>query len=579
MKFNKILLRILCFTLILAMSCGVAAKLHVDGAEYKVEFDANGGTGVASQYVAQRGFATAPADPTREGYTFVGWFFNENLWSFETAVKGNMVLVAHWEKLPAECPHVDKNDDGKCDKCAADFEDGNDLPAPTNYTIVYMDGATKLNLKPSSYNSTSTNLTLPTPAAKAHLEFVGWYFDADFTTLATEINVNANANLVLYAKYSPVTYKLNYQLDGGVNAESNVPTYNVYDLPFNLAAPTKDGYEFKGWYTDANCTVALNSITAENAGNLTVYAKWEKILVPFHVTYLDNNGNVIGSDIFYESAEDQALRVSYELDGYVFLNWFDPTTLETVTCIPAGTANDITVQANMEKVINYHTVTYFLNGVEYASVNFAEDTGVASLLSVSKLGYLFDGWYNETDDVVTSIPANTTEDVALYGTLTAIVYNVKFYDDNGNELFFELSSYIVSDTEIALPAVPDKMGATTLGWYTAEGEKMTAIPANFTGDIALYANYESHVYTITYYANGGINSEDNVDEYVYGDIPTLYAPLSRDGYVFCGWYTTAEFSGEVVESLEEYPNQSITLFAKWEKIVDTDGTMTPEVPF
>ena len=208
MKFNRILFRILCLALAVALTCGIAAKLHVDGAEYKVEFDANGGTGVESQYVGQKELATAPADPTREGYVFVGWFYNENEWSFETPINGNIVLVAHWEKIPAECPHVDKNDDAKCDKCGADFQDGNDQPAPSIYSIVYMDGANKLNLTPSSYTASGANLTLPTPAAKAHLEFVGWYLDAEFTTLATEINANANSNLVFYAKYVPVTYKI-----------------------------------------------------------------------------------------------------------------------------------------------------------------------------------------------------------------------------------------------------------------------------------------------------------------------------------------------------------------------------------
>ena len=53
MKFNKFLLRILCLTLILALACGIAAKLHVDNKEYKVEFDANGGTGVEAQYVVR----------------------------------------------------------------------------------------------------------------------------------------------------------------------------------------------------------------------------------------------------------------------------------------------------------------------------------------------------------------------------------------------------------------------------------------------------------------------------------------------------------------------------------------------
>ena len=563
----------------IALACGIAAKLHVDGAEYKVEFDANGGTGVQAQYVAKGELATAPADPTRDGYTFLGWFHNENPWSFETPVKGNMILVAHWEKIPAECPHVDKNDDGKCDLCEESFQDGSDLPAPNNYSIVYMDGANKLNLAPSSYNVNSTNLVLPTPEAKAHLEFVGWYLDANFTTLATEINVNANANLVFYAKYSPVTYRVNYELDGGVNAEGNVPTYNLYDLPINLAAPSKDGYEFKGWYTDANCTAPIESITAENADDLVVYAKWEKIPVAYHVYYIDHNDAQIGGDIYYESAEDQALRSSYDLHGYTFLGWVDPVTGEAVTCIPAGTTGDITVKASVQKIVISHTVYYWINGEEYETAEFDQDTGLANLLTVAQTGWKFDGWYNEIDEIVTSIPAGTETDVNLYATLEKIVYNVTYLDEDGKTLDLEPATYTISESVISLPEAPAKEGAITLGWFNQDGVKVTEIAAGATGDLTLQARYETKEYTITYYTNGGVNNENNVESYYYGDIPTLYDPESRDGYAFAGWYTNAEFSGESVESIEEYANQSISLFAKWVAIDDEDGTVTPEVPF
>ena len=581
MKFNKFLLRILCVVLILTVACGVAAKLHVDNKAYKVEFDANGGTGVEAQYVVKGELVTAPADPTREGYTFVGWFYHENEFNFETPVKGAMTLVAHWEKLPAECPHADKNDDNKCDNCGADFEDGNDTPALTTYSITYVDGAEKLDLAPKSFNAASTGLKLPTPAAKAHYEFAGWYLDAEFTTLASEINVNANAPLTFYALYTPVTYKVTYELDNGVNSENNVATYTVEDLPVLFENATKEGYEFKGWFTDANCTVAFEGLTAENAGNLTLFAKWEKILVPHTVTYLDHNRNVIGSDIFYESGEDQPLRASYELDGYIFRGWVNPRQPMIVyTCIPAGTAEDITVMANMEKVDVYHKVNYFINGVEHSSVNFKEEEGLAELLAYSKVGYEFDGWYNELDDKVTSIPANTTEDVNLYATLTVITYTVHYYDCD-TQLNFELASYTVSDTDIALPALPEKVGVVAIGWYTTfdfSGDKLTVIAAGTTGDLVLYAKYDSLKYTVTYNTNGAENDPRNIAEYTHGNIPTLYAPQNRDGYVFGGWYTNGEFSGDAVESLHEFANQDVTLYAKWIEIVDDGGTTTPEVP-
>lgn len=578
MKFNKFLLRVLCLTLILAVACGIAAKLHVDNKEYKVEFDANGGTGVEAQYVVKGELATAPADPSREGYKFLGWFHNEDLYDFATPIKGAMTLVAHWEKLPAECPHADKNDDGKCDACGADFNDGTDVPAPTTYSIVYMDGSNKLDLAPKSFSSESTGLSLPTPPEKAHFQFVGWFLDEELTVNASEINVNANTNLAFYAKYVPVTYTVTYQLDDGVNAASNVSEYTVLDLPVLFADPTKEGFEFKGWFTDANCTVAFTGLTVENAGNLNLFAKWEKILVPHTVTYLDHNRNVIATEIFYESTEDQPLLAGYELDGWIFKGWANPRNpMVTFDCIPAGTAEDITVMALMEQVIVTHNVVYYVNGVEHHTAQFDEISGLASLLSVSKPGYSFDGWYNADDEKVESIPAGTTEDVALYGSLALVTYTVKFFDGE-TELFFELRSYTISETAIALPALPAKPGTTPSGWYNADGDKVTEIAANSTGDVVLYAKYDDVSYTVTYYFNNGTTDPETVT-YTYGNMPAIASTENRDGYVFSGWYPTGEFSGEAVESLEEYANQNVTLFAKWVEITDEDGTLTPEVPF
>src|SRR5699024_10624350 len=43
---------------------------------YRVKFDSNGGTSVATQRVDEGDRATEPRDPTRSGYTFLGWYLN-----------------------------------------------------------------------------------------------------------------------------------------------------------------------------------------------------------------------------------------------------------------------------------------------------------------------------------------------------------------------------------------------------------------------------------------------------------------------------------------------------------------------
>ena len=69
---------------------------------YNVSFDGNGGSGTTSLWVKEGETITKPADPTREGYTFRGWMYNGALWDFNTAVSGDMQLVASWEEVRSD---------------------------------------------------------------------------------------------------------------------------------------------------------------------------------------------------------------------------------------------------------------------------------------------------------------------------------------------------------------------------------------------------------------------------------------------------------------------------------------------
>ena len=72
---------------------------------YTVSFDSKGGTDVAAQTDLMYGdYVTEPEPPTREGYTFAGWYFDENyIYPFDFAsviVDGSTTLYARWEKNP-----------------------------------------------------------------------------------------------------------------------------------------------------------------------------------------------------------------------------------------------------------------------------------------------------------------------------------------------------------------------------------------------------------------------------------------------------------------------------------------------
>lgn len=65
---------------------------------YRVRFDSNGGSSVATQRVEEGNRAEEPRDPKRSGYTFLGWYLNNKKFSFNTRIYENITLVAKWEK-------------------------------------------------------------------------------------------------------------------------------------------------------------------------------------------------------------------------------------------------------------------------------------------------------------------------------------------------------------------------------------------------------------------------------------------------------------------------------------------------
>lgn len=66
--------------------------------KYTVTFNTDGGSNVAKQTVEEGKKATEPKKPTKEGYTFKGWYHNDVLFNFNTKIAGNVTLVAKWEK-------------------------------------------------------------------------------------------------------------------------------------------------------------------------------------------------------------------------------------------------------------------------------------------------------------------------------------------------------------------------------------------------------------------------------------------------------------------------------------------------
>ncbi len=77
----------------------------------------------------------------------------------------------------------------------------------------------------------------------------------------------------------PQQFAVTYHLDGGVNAASNPATFTA-GAAVALAAPTREGYEFLGWYADAALTKLVTEIPADASGDVELWARWAKKAAP-----------------------------------------------------------------------------------------------------------------------------------------------------------------------------------------------------------------------------------------------------------------------------------------------------------
>ncbi|WP_439182286.1 InlB B-repeat-containing protein [Carboxylicivirga taeanensis] len=220
-----------------------------------------------------------------------------------------------------------------------------------------------------------------------------------------------------------------------------------------------------------------------------------------------------------------------------------------------------------------YTITYQLNGGVNAEGNPVAYTVEDELLEVlppaTRAGYAFKGWYNNaefTGEQVTTIPQGSTGDLELFAKWEPIAYIIIYQLNGGANAEGNPIMYTIVDESISLqPAT--RAGYAFKGWYhNAEftGEQVTSIPQGSTGDMELFAKWELISYGITYQLNGGVNAEGNVMNYTIEDEMLSLQPATRDGYVFKGWYSNADFTGEEVTTIPQGSTGDMELFAKWE---------------
>lgn len=213
--------------------------------KYDVIFDTDGGTYIEDQKV-EYGKTIQVDNPTKEGYEFVGWSLNGEVYDPTTPITSNITLVASWKEDYKVTIHYNNNDP--------------DL-------VLYAKEGQSIN-----------DLGGIDSPIKEGYKFINFYYDEEFTK-AMLIFSKINNDIDLYAKFSKIYY-ITYHLNGGTTKEELLTSYVVEDVEnrnIDLVLPEKKGYFFRGWHEKEDCSDSnFYMITKKEARDITLFAKWDE---------------------------------------------------------------------------------------------------------------------------------------------------------------------------------------------------------------------------------------------------------------------------------------------------------------
>ena len=440
---------------------------------YAVTLNTNGGTIADGKDVTGYTYgvgATLPTDVTRTGYTFKGWYDNENLTgSPVTAIggaeTGNKEYWAKWE-INQYTITFDTNGGSEIAPITQDYGTEITVPAdPTRkgytfkgwdkeipetmpaenitvkaqwginqYTITFdTNGGSEIASITQDYG---TEITAPDNPTRKGYTFKGWDKEIPETMPADNITVKA--------QWEINQYTITFDTNGGSEIAPITQDYGTeITAPDN---PTRKGYTFKGWDKEIPETMP--------ADNITVKAQWE--INQYTITFDTNGGSEIapitqdyGTEI---TAPDKPTR-----KGYTFKGW-DKEIPETMP------AENMTVKAQWE--INQYTIAFDTNGgSEIAPITQDYGTEITAPDNPTRKGYTFKGWDKEIPE---TMPA---ENITVKAQWEINQYTITFDTNGGSEIAPITQDY---GTEITAPDNPTRKGYTFKGWDKEIPETMPA---------------------------------------------------------------------------------------------------------
>jgi len=515
---------------------------------HDVTFDVLGGSPAPSaQQVHHLQTAADPGNPTRAGYTFLGWSTNLAGWK-ETAPLNPEIPIISW-----------------------DFND----PVLTTMTLY---ARWVLNRYPVAFNAFGGILvdTLiaphgkkidpPAEPLKLGFAFGGWYRDNACTAAWSFGSATIVRDTTLYAKWTTAQHSVTFDVLGGTPVPAqNIPHGGLVNSP---ADPTRDQHVFEGWYADTCDLWAWRFDSCTITQPTVLYAKWTLCVYPV-VFNVRGGSPVPDMQHVMHGYPAEEPNPAPELQGYDLYGWVTDTIYNTLW----NFANDrVTAPLTLYALwltAAPRTVTFEPRNGSSPSQSVVEygTPVVRPSPDPVRYGYIFEGWFAAADtflwtalwDFNTPIENNTV----LCAKWSPKPYTVTFNSMDGSAV---PSQSVPFGEKAALP-IPDptRYGYNFNGWFadTTGWHNNTALLWSFednpiTADITLHARWLPKPHTVTFDARGG--SAVPAQNVPFGEKAT--EPTSTlNGYGLVGWYADSTYSTEW--SFNTPITSDTTLYAKW----------------
>ncbi len=478
-------------------------------------------------------YGTLPT-PTRTGYTFAGWYTAATGGTKITAnskvkITDAQTLYAHWT---ANTYTISFNGNGNTGGSTADLS---------------MTYDTAKNLTANGFTKTSYT-------------FAGWNTKADgtgtnYTNKQSVNNLTATngGTVTLYAKWTAKAVTITLNENGGTGGTASVTATYGSNLP-NITVPTKTGYTFGGYFADNRKTSLTSTVTDKGS-----YSR-----IDFKI---DGNGWNLTTDgdkgrqlkaviTIVDSTLTSAPGIQF---NDVNLN----SSMYTVEAITNGWKYTIDFEIT-EAMLTAKGTTLYNTNFRFIDIRTTTDSSVITVSSATLGGNM----YYDAEGKGVLVSDFATNDT-LYASWSANTYTVSYNANTGTGApSAQTKTHGISLTLSA--TTPTRTGYTFKEWNTTQNGTGTsyALGASYTANasVTLYAQWTANTYTVTFDANGGecdTASKTVTFDSAYGTLPT---PI-RPGYVFAGWYTSANGGTQVLESTKVSTVGSHTLYAIWEKII------------